>query len=277
MLSTDFSYTEHRIGPNLLTIKGIYCKIPKNFGVSVSNAIVLFYYEVMVLKKSVFYTELCYVLGLIFMAFGAAFTELSNFGMSMVVAPTYILHLKVSEYLPWFSFGVAEYVAQAAIIALVVVIIRRFKLSYLFSFITAILYGTLLDGAMYLISGLASNLIAVRVLWFAIGTLGCATAVSLFFHTYISPEAYELIVKELAQKFSFDINKVKTAYDCINTLLAVILSFAFFGFGVLKGVGVGTIICAIVNGFLIGKISTILEKIFRFENKMSWEKFFNNE
>lgn len=229
------------------------------------------------MKKRVFYTELSYLLGLVIMAFGAAFTELSNFGMSMVVAPTYILHLKVSEYLPWFSFGVAEYVMQAVIIVLLTAILRRFKLSYLFSFITALLYGTVLDGAMFLLAFLPADQFGLRVLWFVMGSVFCATAVSLFFHTYISPEAYELIVKELSRNFSWNINKVKTAYDCINTVLAVVMSFIFFGFGVLKGVGIGTIVCAIFNGFLIGKITGILEKYFQFENKMPWESFFNKE
>ena len=226
------------------------------------------------MKKSVFYTEVSYLLGLVIMAFGAAFTELSNFGMSMVVAPTYILHLKVSQNLPWFSFGVAEYVVQGVIIALLTVILRRFKLSYLFSFVTALLYGTLLDGAMYVLTFLPADGFVIRVLWFVLGTVLCATAVSLFFHTYISPEAYELIVKELARVFGWNINKVKTAYDCINTVLAVVLSFVFFGFGVFRGVGIGTIICAVFNGFLIGKITYMFEKHFRFENKMPWEKFF---
>lgn len=227
------------------------------------------------MKKRVFYTEAAYVFGLIFMALGAAFTELANFGMSMVVAPTYIIHLKVSEYLPWFTFGVAEYAVQGVIIVLVTVIMRKFKASYLVSFLTAILYGTLLDGAIYLLSGIPNDSLGIRVLCFVAGTAFCAIAVSLFFHTYISPEAYELIVKELARKFSFNINKVKTAYDCINTLLSVILSFIFFGFGVFKGVGVGTVVCALINGALIGKISFFLEKSFRFENKMGWEKFFH--
>ena len=226
------------------------------------------------MKKRVFYTEISYLLGLVIMAFGAAFTELANYGMSMVVAPTYVLYLKISDYLPWFTFGVTEYVVQGVIIALVTVIMRRFKLSYLFSFVTALLYGTLLDAAMYLLSYLPAEFVAFRVLWFILGTVLCAIAVSLFFHTYISPEAYELIVKELAQKFSVNINKVKTAYDCINTVLALVLSFAFFGFGVFRGVGIGTIVCAVINGFLIGKISLLLDHFFRFENKMQWERFF---
>ena len=226
------------------------------------------------MKKRVFYTEISYILGLVIMAFAAAFTEKANFGMSMVVAPAYILHLKVSEFLPWFTFGVAEYVFQGLLIIITVIIMRKFKMSYLFSFVTAVLYGTCLDGAMALISALPENTFAIRILWYILGTVLCSFAVSLFFHTYLSPEAYELIVKEVSQKFNFNINKVKTAYDCISVVLGIIMSFTFFGFGVFKGVGVGTILCALINGFLIGRFSKLLEKHFDFKNKFSIQKYF---
>lgn len=226
------------------------------------------------MKKRVFYTEISYILGLVIMAFAAAFTEKANFGMSMVVAPAYILHLKISEFLPWFTFGVAEYVFQGFLIIITVIIMRKFKISYLFSFVTAVIYGTLLDGAMALISILPENTFAIRILWYILGTVLCSFAVSLFFHTYISPEAYELIVKEIAQKFNFNINKVKTSYDCISVVLGIIMSFAFFGFGVFKGVGVGTVFCALINGFLIGRFSKLLEKYFNFKNKFNLQKYF---
>ena len=225
-------------------------------------------------NKRVFYTELSYLLGIVIMAFGAAFTELAGFGMSMVVAPTYIVHLIVSETLPWFTFGVAEYCVQALLILLTAAVMRRFKLSYLFSFVTAILYGLCLDGAILLLAALPAEAFALRILWFAIGTIFCSIAVSLFFHTYISPEAYELIVKEIARKFSININKTKTIYDCISTVTAIVLSFSFFGFGVFRGVGIGTIVCALINGFLIGLVSIFLEKHFAFCNRLKIEKYF---
>lgn len=226
------------------------------------------------MKKRTFYTEISYILGLVIMAFAAAFTEKANFGMSMVVAPAYILHLKISEFLPWFTFGVAEYVFQGILVVITVIIMRKFKMSYLFSFVTAVIYGTLLDGAMALISTLPENTLAIRILWYILGTVLCSFAVSLFFHTYLSPEAYELIVKEIAQKFNFNINKVKTSYDCISVVLGIIMSFSFFGFGVFKGVGVGTIFCALINGFLIGRFSKLLEKYFDFKNKFKIQKYF---
>lgn len=226
------------------------------------------------MKKHIFYTEISYVLGLIIMSFGAAFAELAGFGLSMVVAPTYALHLKLVEIFPWFSFGVAEYFVQALIIVTTALIVRRFKVSYLFSFITAIFYGTALDGAIYLLSYLPDDIFALRILWFVIGTLCCSLAVSLFFHTYLSPEAYELIVKEVSKRYSFNINKVKTAYDCISTLIAIILSFSFFGWFVFHGVGIGTIICALINGTIIGKISNFLDSRFEFKNKFNIQKWF---
>lgn len=226
------------------------------------------------MKKKTFYTELSYVLGLIIMAFGAAFTAKADFGMSMVVAPAYILHLKVSEYLPWFTFGIAEYIFQGFLIILTIIIVRKFKLSYLFSFVTAVLYGTLLDCAIMLIAPLPVNTIAIRIIWYIIGTVLCTFAVSLFFHTYISPEAYELVVKEISSEFKIDINKVKPVYDYSSLALGIIMSFAFFGFGVFRGIEIGTVICAVVNGILISRFSKLLEKHFEFKNKFRIQKYF---
>lgn len=227
------------------------------------------------MKKNVFYREIAYVLGLVIMAFAAAFTEKADFGMSMVVAPAYILHLRVSQVLPWFSFGVAEYCFQGVLVLITILVMRRFKMHYLFSFVTAVLYGTLLDLAMGILAPLPDTTFLLRTLWYLLGTVFCSFAVSLFFHTYLSPEAYELIVKEVSQKLNRNINQVKTAYDCLSTLLGIALSFAFFGFGVFEGVKLGTVVCALVNGFLIGRFTKLLEKGFVFKDKFALAKYFH--
>ena len=59
------------------------------------------------MKQRIFYTEACYLIGIVTMALGTAMMTLADFGVSMVVAPAYLLHLKISEYLPFFSFGMA--------------------------------------------------------------------------------------------------------------------------------------------------------------------------
>lgn len=226
------------------------------------------------MRKKVFYTEISYVLGLVIMAFAAAFTEKADFGMSMVVAPAYILHLKISQFLPWFTFGVSEYFFQGFLVLATALIMRRFKLSYLLSFVTAVLYGTTLDFAMKVISPLPDGDFAIRILWYILGTVLCSFAVSLFFHTYLAPEAYELIVKEIYAKTKKDINKVKMGFDCFSVVLGIILSFSFFGFGTFYGVKLGTIFCALINGFLIGRFSKLLEHFFEFRNRLNIRRFF---
>jgi len=226
------------------------------------------------MKKRVFYREIAYVFAVITLAFGAAFAELASFGMSMVVAPAYILHLKLSELLPWFTFGVAEYVVECALVLLIVIIMRRFKLSYLFSFVTAIVYGTCLDGAIFLLSFIPNEALALRIVWFILGMTLTSTGVSLFFHTYISPAPYELIVKEISKEYSLDINKTKITYDAISTIVSIVFSFVFFGFFTFRGVGIGTIILAVVNGWLIGRISKVFEHFFDFKDKFNFAKYF---
>lgn len=228
----------------------------------------------MALKKKTFYMELSYVVGLLVLAFGAALVEKASFGMSMVVAPAYILHLKISQFLPWFSFGVAEYVFQGLLILVTAICMKRLKLAYLFSFVTALLYGTLLDGAMALVAYLPEGGFGLRLGWYALGMVSSSFAVSLLFHTYLAPEAYELIVKELAAKSNKDIARIKTVYDCLSVVLSIGLSFAFFGFGRFVGVHWGTVVGAVLNGFLISRFSKLLEHFFVFKNKWNLRNYF---
>ena len=226
------------------------------------------------MKRRIFYTELAYLLGLVILVLGTAMMERADFGMSMVVAPAYLLHLKLSRCLLFFSFGMAEYLFQGLLLLSMMAILRKFRITYLFSFVTAVLYGFALDGAIALIAPLPCAGIAARVAFYALGMLLCSLGVSLLFHSYISPEVYELWVKEFSAKHGIDIHKYKTGYDCASCLLGVILSFLFFGFGRFEGVKVGTIVCALVNSSLIGLCSRLLEKTWQFEDGLSLRHYF---
>ena len=226
------------------------------------------------MKKKVFYTEMAYALGIVILALGTALMEKANFGMSMVVAPAYLLHLKISQTLPFFSFGMAEYTLQAAILLLLGLAMRRFKLSYLFSFCTAVIYGLALDGVMMLTAGFPAEAMALRVVYYLLGMLLCSIGVSLLFHTYIAPEAYELFVKEVSAKIGMDIHRFKTLYDCVSCGIGVVLSFAFFGLWHFKGVKLGTILCALINGSIIGWCTRVFEARFEFKDGLKLRSVF---
>ena len=225
--------------------------------------------------KKVFFSEIAYILGIIVLALGTAFMERADFGLSMVVAPAYLLHLKISEYIPVFSFGMAEYSLQAILLIILSLSLRKFKPYYLFSFVTAVIYGLTLDVIMLLVGALPLIGLAGKIIFYLVGMLFCSMGVSLLFHTYIPPEAYELFVKEISAKTGIDVNIIKTAYDCLSCLIGVILSFMFFGLWRFEGVKLGTVICALVNGFLIGRCSKILESAFDFKDALKLREKFN--
>ena len=226
--------------------------------------------------KKTFYSELSYVIGMLSLALGASLLTAADLGLSMVIAPAYILHLKISEFIPFFSFGMAEYTFQALLIVILTVALRRFKLSYLFSFVTAVIYGFLLDLFIFITAPLASSLIGVRILIFLVGILFSSFGVALLFKTYISPEAYELIVKEISLKFGKKLGYVKTAYDLSSLALAVTLSFCFFGFMNFKGVYWGTLFTALFNGYIISMLGKLLDKLFVFKDAFPLRSFFEN-
>lgn len=219
------------------------------------------------MKKPVFYTEAAYAVGLLLLAFGTALTAYGDFGISMVVAPAYILHLKVSEVLPFFSFGMAEYVLQAVVLALLAVVLRKFKPVWLLSFVTAVIYGLLLDGSMGLTALLPTDSVAVRLVVYVLGMLVCDVGISLLFRTYLPPEVYELFMKEIARRLGKPASTMKTIYDCASMVIAVVMSLLFFG-GI-RGIGVGSVVCALINGALIRASSDLLEKICEFRDRFS--------
>ena len=224
--------------------------------------------------KKVCSSELAYVLGILFLALGTALMEKAGFGVGMVVAPSYVLHLKISQTYPAYTFGTSGYVFQAFLLVLLAVILRRFKISSLFSFVTAVIFGFVLDFMILLLAKLPSEGFAVRTVYYVSGILVCALGISFLFHTYITPEAYELFVKEVSEHFGKDINKVKVIYDICSCCLGVILSFLFFGFGHFEGVKFGTILCSLVNGWLIGMFSRFLESRYEFRDSLPYRKLF---
>ena len=226
------------------------------------------------MKKRKFPMELAYVLGIVFVALGVVLMEKADFGVSMVVAPAYLVYRWLSPAWSFVTFGMAEYCLQAVLLLAMVLVLRRFRVSYLFSFVTAVVYGFVLDGFMLLGGLLPADAVWQRAIYYVLGMLFCAAGVSAMFHTYISPEVYELFVKEVSARFHWNINRFKTVYDCVSCLTGVALSFLAFGFGQFEGVKWGTVVCALANGWVIGRFSAFFEKHWTFYDQFPLRKYF---
>lgn len=221
------------------------------------------------MKKPCLSRELCYIFATVFLAIGAALMAKADFGLSAVVAPAFIL----SEIFH-ISFGTAEYCLQGVLVVAVCFLVGKFRWTYLLSFVSAFLYGQVLDGFIFLFSLTGEWGVALRLAMMVVGMVSSSLGVALFFKTYLAPGAYELFVKEVSRRFGIKIGPFKVIYDLCSFLVAIVLSLAVFHSVFDHNIGLGTVLVALVNGFIIGLFSKFLDRLFNYCDWLPWAKYF---
>ena len=226
------------------------------------------------MKKPILYSEVAYLIGVLLLSMGNSLSAYADLGVSMVVAPAYVLHLALVDVFPWFSFGVAEYAVQALVIVLLILMTRRVKVRFFISFCTTLLYGAALDACM-LVTAWLPSLVAVRVGAYVLSVFLCSAGVALLFTPYFPPGLYEVFVQEIVGKWNRKLGVVKTVYDIGSLLVAVAMSLLLFG--TLRGIGVGTVVCAFLNGTLIHLFGKLYNRLFTFRDALPWRGFFEGK
>ncbi len=221
------------------------------------------------MKKFRISREFCYLPATLFLALGAALMSHADFGLSAVVAPAYLL----SQILQ-ISFGTAEYCLQGILVLAVCLLVRRFRWTYLLSFVSAFLYGLVLDGILWILSFTGEWGVLLRLGMMVLGLLLSSLGVSLFFKTYLAPGAYELFVKEVSRHYRLNMSRFKIVYDLVSCAVAVVLSLAVFHSLFDYGIGLGTALVALVNGLVIGSFSKLLDRFFDFFDWFPLAKYF---
>ena len=216
------------------------------------------------MKKLKLSSEAVYLAAIVLLALSVAMLTTSGYGLSMLVAPAYILSLILG-----IEFGFAEYIVQGILIVLFCIIVRRFKVGYLFSFISCLLYGAILIAWQKIpafdtsINPPESYETWQRVLLFIFGDLLTFFSVALSFKAYLHPQVYDFFVKAVSDKYGIKLSVLKTIVDLTCLTSSVIMTFAFFG--EIKGIGWGTLVMALLNGTIIGFFSKLLDRTFDFQ------------
>ncbi len=212
-------------------------------------------------KKVKTYSEVNYLLSIILLALAVCMTKAANFGMSMIVAPAFILSEKIS----FLSFGVSEYIIQGILLISFCILVKKIRFQYVSAFFTSIIYGFVLDlfGSVIPIFNpeiisYESIPLALRILLFVVGCILTTFSVALSFHTYILPQMVDFFVSGITNHFNLKLGKFKTIFDLSYFALALIMTLSFFG--ELHGVGVGTLIMALTGGSMIGFFDRMITK-----------------
>lgn len=222
----------------------------------------------MKIKKIGKMNEVAWVLGIVLCALGVCLCTKADFGLSMVAAPPYILHLKMSTYFSWWTQGTSEYIWQGFLLLLMCIILRRFKGKYLLCFATAVLSGLVLDGWFWVFGGNgAYESLQMRIISFVLGELIITLAIAFCFKTSMPLQIYELFVIQVAEKRNVPVHRVKPIFDIVMLVISVALAFLLTGG--FNGIGIGTVVIAFVNAPLIRLFTKLIDTAFTFEPRFA--------
>ena len=220
--------------------------------------------------------ELMWLLGVIFVALGVCICSKADLGVSMIAAPAFIIYDAVQSLWSGFSVGMIEYLVQGVYLILLCIIVRRFNWRFLLAFLTAIIYGYVLDLWLLIFKDVAFPEIYQQWIMLIVGDAITALGVACFFKTYMPLQVYELCVAEFADKYKFKINKVKWGFDITCLLISCVLAFVLFRDAdkfdwstIYKAsyhhLGLGTIVTTLINAPIIAGCSILLDKCFTYE------------
>lgn len=219
--------------------------------------------------------ELAYVYATVLLAIGTLLCIKADLGMSMIAAPSYCL-----SHLFGGMVGFAEYVFQGALLLLFCLITRMFRWQFLLSFLTALIYGGVLNLFQLLTVSFVPTQIWLRILLFAVGILVSTLSIAFYLNSYFPLSVYELFVKGITLRFGFKFRSVKTLFDFGCLVTSIVLAIIVFGIveksdmssfgGIVEvirrgGVYIGTIVSTLVNGILIAFFDRKLKKRMTFE------------
>ena len=210
------------------------------------------------------FAEAAYVLGLILCALGVSLSAKSGLGVSTVVAPAYVLSAFLEPIAPFFTFGNTEYLLQAVLLIFLALFMKRVTLSYPLSFLTAFIYGIILDTWRLVIGTSPEQEIYLQIIYMVLGTLTTEFSIALILRTYLPQEAYDFSVKEISAVKKINFNKVKWIYDITSLIVAIVLMLIFFGRFDFSLIGIGTLIIAVVNAPIIGFFGKVLDRFIDF-------------
>ena len=197
--------------------------------------------------------------GLFVNGLGVSFITKAGLGTSPITSIPYTLSLGFTP-----TVGMFTLVFNIFLVILQVILLRRnFQLQNLLQLPIIALFSFFIDLTMSLLGFMQPETYAMKVVSLVIGCLILGFGVFMEMVANVAMLPGEATVRAVSDVFSTDFGKTKIAFDSSMTVIAAIMSFIMFKH--LDGVREGTIVAAILVGFVarlfkkyIGGIEKIL-------------------
>jgi len=214
-------------------------------------------------KKKFLLRVIIYCLGTFSTALGVVVTINANMGVSPVTSLPYVLSLASH-----IDVGFLFMLFFALIITMQIIVLRKdFKWINLTQIIFSTLFGYYVIFAEFIVRDFALHSYPGRLLMLLTGNFLIAFGITLYVGVKLVPMPVEGFASALAQKFNKPFYQMKLTLDCCIVLCAVIISIVIFGR--LYGLREGTIISAMLIGWMIKLIQKIMKPVL---DKLCFDK-----
>ena len=185
---------------------------------------------------------LMFIFGIFSMSIGIAISCRADLGTSPISSVPWVL----SMFLP-LTFGEITILMNIIFIAVQPVLMKKIYWRELIGqFVTLLLFGYLIDLSMELLNFIDPKIALYKWLYCILGTIVLALGVFLCVKAKIFVASGEGIVLAIAFFLKARFSTVKNCFDI--TLVIISSTISMLEFGMLKGVGPGTIAAAILVG-----------------------------
>lgn len=199
------------------------------------------------------------LVGLFVNGLGVSFITKAGLGTSPITSIPYTLSLGFTP-----TVGMFTLFFNLLLIVLQIILLRRnFQLQNLLQLPIIALFSFFIDLTMSLLGFMQPETYAMKIVSLIVGCLILGFGVFMEMVANVAMLPGEATVRAVSDVFSTDFGKTKIAFDSSMTVIAAILSFIMFKH--LDGVREGTIVAAILVGFIarlfkkyIGGIEKIL-------------------
>lgn len=187
-----------------------------------------------------------YALGLLFMAFGVAFSVNSNLGVSPVNSLPYVV-----SKITGIELGICVTAVFSSYILVQILLLRKdYQWINLAQILFSTLFGTFVDFAKYVLGDFTIPTYAGKLLMLAVSIVFVAIGISLYMGVELINMPMEGMTLAIAAKIPrFKFHNIKVFVDCATVGIGVLMSWVFLG--KLEGIREGTIICAVAIGKLL--------------------------
>ena len=190
-----------------------------------------------------------FIIGLFINSMGVSLITKADLGTSPISAIPYVLSLN-------FRFSLGQFTIA---FSLLLILGKNFKPEHALQIPVSIAFGYFIDLCMELLFFIQPQSYSQKVVYLLAGCVILGTGVYMEMLTDVVMLPGESFVRAVVQRWNTDFGITKIVFDVSMTLTAAVLAFGFAG--ALEGVREGTIVAALLVGFIarsIGKRLTFL-------------------